>query len=81
MIKSGELQVGDATLFIPRELKDLRTGSMISNTFRPQLHDEFKEDGIWYKILSIQSQYIGESEVAFECESRRIGNDNQGGWS
>ena len=57
------------------------TGSMISDTFRPQLHDEVKEDGIWYKIIAIQPHYVGESEIAFECRLTRIENTNPEGWS
>lgn len=65
-----------------QEYKDIKDREeLIGPTFRPQINDEVKEQGIWYRIKEIKPYNIGESEIAFECVLTKIGNDNPKGWS
>lgn len=81
MSKTGEVEIGDVVLYTHREIKYDRDGNIIDNPFRPQLHDEFEEDGFWYRIDKIYPYYVGESELAFECFSKRIDNENDPDYS
>ena len=79
--KVGETEMSDATLFVPREIRTERDGTMITQSFRPQINDEVKENNIWYRIYSLQPHFIGEFEVELECGLKRVGNDNDDYWS
>jgi hypothetical protein len=73
----GQIINETAYLYIQREINNYE---QLPYRFRPQLNDEVMCDNIWYRINTINAKIIGESEVGFECELKRIKNENEVGW-
>ncbi len=72
MTKHGYLKIEDAWLFLPTEIRWDRDNVKIPIPFRPQIDDIIIEDGVRFRIITIQPHYIGESELSLECGLRRL---------
>lgn len=73
LVKTGELQVGDAEAFMPARITMDINGNTIAPSFRPQLGDEFVWKGYRYRIQKIKFERIGNIEIFIDCLCKKIG--------
>ncbi len=67
-VKSGELEVGDAVIFLPARIT--------STKFKPKMGDHVIWKNIVYIIDDIQVERIGSNEIFYECFGKRKTNKN-----
>lgn len=76
VVRTGQLQLGDAIIFIPSKIDRNSSGGVINPYLRPTIRDEIVFFGIRYIIQSITSERIGQFEIFSECKCKRMDNLN-----
>lgn len=74
VIKSGEMKIGDAEIFLPARILTDSSGDAVKPSFRPQIDDDIVFRGIRYRIAKIVFERIGTTEIFADCMCKRVEN-------
>jgi len=73
LVKIGEMQVGDAEVFLPARI-DIEVDETAITEFRPQLNDMIQWNSTWYVIKKILPERVGAIEIYLTCLCKKIDN-------
>ena len=72
LVEAGELEVGDAEIFLPSRIKWDNTKTLIDYEFRPQLYDNIIHRGVTYRIQRLEIPLMGDTESFIKAISKRV---------
>ena len=82
LVKVGELNVGDAEVFLPARITHTSNGNMLPDSFRPQVGDRIFRKNKWYRIKTVQFERINNREIYVACWCTQMENKNPPvGWN
>lgn len=76
LVEAGELEEGDAEVFLPPRIRTLTSGTLISPEFRPQINDYIIFSNVTYRIQKITFETIGTTEVFARASCKRLQSTN-----
>jgi len=72
LVKMGQLEEGDAEVFIPVPVYKDTSGDAITESFRPHTHDDILYEGYTWRINKITFERSGTIEIFADCQCKRI---------
>jgi len=76
LVEAGELQSGDAEIWLPSRIRRNTDGSFIENEFRPQIGDYVIFNNIIYKLDSLSFNRMGETETFCKAKGLKMKDEN-----
>lgn len=72
LTQAGELQTGDAEIWLPARIRRNSDGTTITNEFRPQINDWIVFNNITYRIDSLSFNVLGQTETFAKATARKM---------
>ena len=72
LVKMGQLQEGDAEVWLPIPVFRDTSGDALAEAFRPQLHDDIIYEGYTFRIEKITAERSGTIEIMADCWCKRL---------
>lgn len=72
---SGYINSSFGFMYLPSEIR-VNTNSDDIASFRPQMLDEVKYQGKWYRIENMQPLHLTQKEFSMECTIRYLGEND-----
>ena len=73
LVKTGELQVGDAELFLPSRI-NIEVDDTVITEFRAQINDMVCWNSTWYVIKRLLPERVGPQEIFLSCYCKKRDN-------
>jgi len=70
LVEAGQLNEGDAVIFLPSRIQKDIEGELIDEEFRPQIQDEVVFYGFTYKIDQIEVYDFDSTEIYVKCYAK-----------
>lgn len=76
LVEAGELQLGDAEIYLPSRIRRKTDGTFIENEFRPQINDFVIWNGVTYRIDVLSFNIMGQTETFAKAFGRKMKDES-----
>ncbi len=74
LVKAGEMEVGDAEIYLPALIKKDIYGNSLGLGFEPKIEDKITLGNYTYKIVKVLFPRFGETNMFCKCFAKRLEN-------